>query len=190
VVERDKKYYYKYMSKKTLGITLAILAVGLGVYYLKQSQPTPTNTPAAFDPLSATYVIEGKATTLKNGISVTEEALGKDTGATTKTTTRIFGVPVRGDINGDGLADAALLIVQDTGGTGRFYYAAAALNERSGAVGTNAVFLGDRVAPQNIEIRNGQVIANYAERRPTEPFTTQPSIGVSKYLIFDGTALK
>jgi hypothetical protein len=48
--------------------------------------------------------------------------------------------------------------------------------------GTNAVLLGDRIAPQTIDIRNGVVIANYADRRSNESMTTPPSIGKSKYL--------
>jgi hypothetical protein len=49
-------------------------------------------------------------------------------------------------------------------------------------VGTNAVLLGDRIAPQTTELRDGSLIVNFAERRPGEPMTTPPSAGVSKYL--------
>jgi hypothetical protein len=56
--------------------------------------------------------------------------------------------------------------------------------------GTNAVLLGDRIAPQTTEIRDGgMLIVNYVERKPGEPMTTRPSMGVSKYLKVEGTML-
>ena len=110
-------------------------------------------------------------------------------GSATKITTIIFGIPVSGDLNGDGKPDAGIMIVQEPGGSGTFYYVAAAVNTTSGAKGTNAILLGDRVAPQNIEITNGEIIANYADRKPGEPFTVQPSQGISKYLILNGDTL-
>lgn len=182
------------MNKKVLVCVITLIVVlGLGGFLIfhKQNNGPSEAVRVAFDPLNATYMIEGRAVAMKNGLSEVIEVVGdsKTAGATMKTTTRVFGEPVQGDLNGDGVADAALFIVQDTGGTGTFYYAAAALNERTGAVGTNAIFLGDRIAPQTIEIRNGQVIANYAERGPNEPFSTQPSIGVSKYLVVNGITL-
>jgi hypothetical protein len=43
------------------------------------------------------------------------------------------------------------------------------------------------VAPQTSQVRDGELVVNYADRRPGEPMTTQPSIGVSKYLkVADG----
>jgi regulator of sigma D len=72
---------------------------------------------------------------------------------------------------------------------GSFYYVAAALRGKDGYVGTNAVFLGDRIYPQSIEVHEGQVIVNYADRRPNEPFTAQPTVNMSKYLKVVGEKL-
>ena len=38
-------------------------------------------------------------------------------------------------------------------------------------------------SPQNIEIRDGVIIAKYADRKVDEPMTTPPSIGLSKYFV-------
>jgi hypothetical protein len=94
----------------------------------------------------------------------------------------VFGNPVYGDIDDDGEEDAAMLLVEDPGGSGTFYYVVAALNLKGAYVGTNAVFLGDRIAPQNVRISNGVIIVNYADRRQEEPMATPPSVGKSKYL--------
>lgn len=125
---------------------------------------------------NATYQIDGRPVALANGKmeSVTVK------GAVTKTVTRLFGAPVYGDLDGDGDQDAAVLIEQDMGGSGTFYYAAAATNAEDSYQGTNAILLGDRVAPQTIEIHGNTIVANYAQRGLGEPMTVPPSIGVSK----------
>jgi hypothetical protein len=69
----------------------------------------------------------------------------------------------------------------DQRGTGTFYYVVASLQTPSGYTGTNAIFLGDRIAPQTTEIKNGEIIVNYADRKPTDPMSAQPTVGVSKY---------
>jgi hypothetical protein len=131
------------------------------------------------DPLNATYMIEGQATHLVNGRSEREVAPG----SATKIMTSVFGKPVEGDLDGQGDMDVALLLVHDPGGSGTFYYVAAALNRDDSYIGTNAVLLGDRIAPQDVKIRNGVVVANYTDRRPEEPMSVSPSVGKSKYLI-------
>jgi hypothetical protein len=129
------------------------------------------------DPSNATFVIEGRTITLTNGISEIEAAPG----SASKITTRYFGNEARGDLNGDGLADVGFLVTQNAGGSGTFYYAVVTLQLKNGYEGTNAVLLGDRIAPQTTELRNGELTVNFADRRPGEPMTTPPSVGVSKY---------
>jgi len=171
-----------------LGITTLVFGVGLylasGLLH-NPAAPLAVPSPMSFDPLNATYMLSGSPMRLVNG-----RAEATTPGSASTTTISVFGEPVSGDLNGDGQADAALILTQTSGGSGTFYYAAAAISTSTGAQGTNAVLLGDRIAPQNIEIKNGEVIANYAERNSGEPMTTAPSVGVSKYLVWDGSTLK
>lgn len=130
------------------------------------------------DPRNASYRIDGREIRLTDGRSETEAAPG----SATRETTTLFGDPVFGGLREGSYRDAALLLVHDPGGSGTFYYAAAALREEDGYRGTDAVLLGDRVAPQGIEIRNHVVIVRYADRRPGEPMSAPPSVGRSAYL--------
>lgn len=126
--------------------------------------------------LDTTFEVEGKAIQLVKGVSEVEAAPG----SAAKVVTRYFGNESSGDLNGDGKEDVAFLIAQNSGGSGTFFYVVVALRTNAGYSGTNAMFLGDRIAPQTTSIENGVVVANYADRKPGEPFTTQPSVGVSR----------
>jgi hypothetical protein len=158
----------------------------VGVKFIRVGQsriPVPdvgeTQETSATDPLQASYRIEKQEVRLIDGQAEAEAAPG----SATKIKTSVFGQPVFGDLNRDGNEDAALLLVHQPGGSGTFYYVAAALNANGGFRGTNAVLLGDRIVPQTIEIRDGVVIANYADRRTEESMSTPPSVGMSKYLV-------
>jgi hypothetical protein len=166
-------------------LIIILLVIGLGicagiVYFGKPPVKNILPVTSAFNPLNASYIINGVEISLVDGKAVTDP----------KTSTVVFGAPTIGDLNGDNIDDAALIITQDSGGSGVFYYVAAAINTERGAKGTNAVLLGDRIAPQNVEIKDGQIIANYADRKIGEPMTTAPSVGVSKYFALNGTTLE
>ncbi len=188
------------MSKKIILIVIAIIILGgLGywAYQLtikKASVVTPekkasVGTPEqkiAVDPQNATYMIEGEKFTLVNGKAEKEIAPG----SASKIITQYFGSEVKADFNGDGKEDVAFLLTQSGGGSGTFYYVAVALGSENGYEGTNAILLGDRIAPQTTEFQNGEIIVNYAERKINEAMTTPPYIGITKQLAVEDTILK
>ncbi len=134
---------------------------------------------------NGTYIIDGRSTTLINGVSRAPAAPG----SASQVTTTYFGNEATGDLNGDGVPDVAFLLTQNSGGSGTFYYVVVALKTPQGYQGTNAILLGDRIAPQTTEIRNGELIVNYVDRNPGEPMTAQPSLGVSKYMLVEKGSL-
>ena len=171
--------------KKTLiiiGTIIIILVIGfysLNSYIYKTKQG---DVGLQIDYKNATYFINNHSVTLVDGYS--EKSIED---SASKVVTRYFGNEATGDLNGDGISDIAFLLTQNSGGGGTFYYVVSAVKTDAGYVGTNAVLLGDRVAPQTNEIKNGQIIVNYADRRKHEPMATQPSVGVSRYFkISDG----
>jgi hypothetical protein len=135
---------------------------------------------------NSTYTIEGQQVTLVNGYAAVPAAPG----SASETITKYFGDESVGDLNGDGLPDIAFILTQSNGGSGTFYYVVAALKTANGYQGTNAVFLGDRIAPQTTEISAGELAVNYADRRPSDPMTMTPSVGVTKHLRVQGTTLE
>ena len=128
--------------------------------------------------LNATYLIEKQAVQLVSGRAEVQAAPG----SVSKVTTEVFSKPTYGDLNRDGRKDAALFLLHDPGGSGTFYYVAAAIAAGDIYRGTNAVLLGDRISPRAIHIRNGIIIAKFDDRSPDQPMAAAPSIAKTMFL--------
>jgi hypothetical protein len=204
------------MKRETLMRNLVVLAavvlVSLPLACSPAPTPTPTTAPTAampspiptatttanaaetpegnphIDALNTSYLIDGRPITLTNGVSEIEIVPG----AASKTRTVAWGQPVTGDLNGDGVEDAVLIVSQNSGGSGTFYYVVVALRDRaSGAMtGTNGVLLGDRIVPKNLFITGGTIMAMYDDRERDDPMSTTPYIGITKALAVEGSVLK
>jgi len=177
------------MKTSTIVAVLVVVVIAGGAWALlgKSTEPIPQRIVAEYK--NSTYTIEGQPVTLVNGRAIRQLAEAAAPSSAEKVVTQYFGNEATGDLNGDGIPDVAFLLTQNSGGSGTFYYVVVALGAIDGYQGTNAVLLGDRIAPQTTEIKDGQLIVNYADRAAGEPMTAQPSMGVSKYLKVDGTTL-
>ena len=185
------------MKKYSYLLVFCVLAGALTPACNKKTEEKPLPVPkvAAADPINARYMVDGREIELVNGIALRETAPGSAGQAQTK----IFGKPAYGFLDEDDVADALVLLADDGGGSGTFYYMAAAVGKKAGGSdiaggviyeGTNAIFLGDRIAPQNILIRNGIAIANYADRKSGEPMTARPGEQKSKYALVRDNVLE
>ncbi len=99
-----------------------------------------------------------------------------------------FGNEIITDLNNDGNADSVFLITQERTTGEVLYYLVAALKTDTGYVGSQAMLIGDRIAPQTTEVQQGytnRIIINYAVRKPGENMTASPSVGKSMYVLFD-----
>lgn len=180
---------HKLSVSAVTGLAIALLAIGSVVLaYLPTRAPQPEpqpEQPVEVDYKNITYTIEGQPVALVGGRAEAPAAPG----SAEQVVTQYFGNEATGDVNGDGMPDVAFILTQSGGGSGTFYYVVVALKTATGYEGTNALLLGDRIAPQTTEIRDGQVLVNYADRAPGEPMTAQPSVGVSKYFEVQGATL-
>lgn len=172
------------MNKTYVGAIALVLVSLFGLWFFtNRTQTVEQKTPSYVDTL---YRIGGHKVTLVQGRSEQEVAPG----SASKVVTTYFGNEATGDLNGDGVADVAFLIKQETGGSGIFYYAVAAIKTTDGYVGTDAVLLGDRIAPQTTEVKDGLLTVNYADRAQNESFAVQPSFGKSLVLKLDPATLQ
>ena len=162
-----------------LALSFLVLAVIILPACRSAVRPNSQATSSARDPLNAVYRIEDQPIALTEGRCETACLPG----AVARATTEVFGSPAYGDLDGDGDEDAALLLVHDPGGSGTFYYVAAALQEPGGYRGTAGVLLGDRILPRDLHIKNGVLRADYLDRRAEEPMAAAPSVDQSRYLV-------
>jgi len=172
--------------KTKLFVSLAVITVLVivGVFVFQKNEKTDIY---ANSPLNAQYKIDRQLVRLVNGRAETESAPG----SASKIITSYFGNEVRRDFDGDGREDSVFLLTQDMGGSGTFFYVVPVLNTADGYVGGEALFLGDRIAPQTTEMsKNDIIVVNYADRAPTEGFDVPPSIGKSIWLKLDPQTLQ
>lgn len=174
------------MKKVILGIAVTVVVLAAVLYALNAYIYEEKQATATADYKYAEYRIDGAVVKLENGVAEVETAPG----SASKITTRYFGNDLEVDVNDDGRKDIVFILTQETGGSGIFYYAVAALNTERGYVGSDGYLLGDRIAPQTIEVspnprHKNVIVVNYADRAIGEPMSSQPSIGKSAYLKLD-----
>jgi hypothetical protein len=173
--------------KKTLYFLLVLVLLALALFLYKGVKaPTGSESLLVGGYKDAVYKIDGQLVKLTDGVSEMEAAPG----SASKTVTKYFGNEIKTDLNGDGVEDVAFILTQNSGGSGTFYYAVAAIKTNEGYLGSDGYPLGDRIAPQSTNLspnlkQKYVVVFNYAVRKSGEPMTASPSVGKSAYLKVD-----
>ncbi|MFA5210976.1 MAG: hypothetical protein WC414_00540 [Patescibacteria group bacterium] len=165
------------MNKKNILIIIIIFIIIVSYLFYIESKKTKETSEIFLDQKNCAYKIDDKMVLLKNGYSE-EDIIDSNS----KIITKYFGNEIKGDFDEDGLSDSAFILTQDLGGSGIFYYVAVAFGSKTACFGSNAIFLGDRIAPQTISFLDGEIVVNFAVRKDDEAMTALPSVGVSKYL--------
>ena len=147
---------------------LPVLAAGLLLTLsacAAEEAPAP-NPPAELSaatlrsaPYSSQYVEEGEVR-LVNGVF-------RDTARRVS----VFFLPeyAAGDIDSDGVPDAAVVLATTTGGSGTFLDLALVLNQDGQPVNAATLFLGDRVPVDRIRVVEGEVQVDLTMHGPADP---------------------
>jgi hypothetical protein len=99
-----------------------------------------------------------------------------------------FNQAAFGDLNQDGAQDAAVILMVDGGGTGRFFYLYAALAQNSSPLISSPIYLGDRTKIDAMEIVDGMVKLQMVKVGPNDPMCC-PSQPVNEAYRYDGGGL-
>lgn len=73
-----------------------------------------------------------------------------------------------GDLDGDGAADAAVVLATNTGGSGTFEHLAAVLNRDGGPVNIASLYLGDRFQVERVAIEDGEILLEMVVHGPND----------------------
>ena len=152
--------------------------------YLKEAacedRHSATAKDTGVDPYNHAYMIDKEKVVLKNG-----HAREMIPGTTAIIITELIRRPVHVDLDGDGQEEAVVLLMQHTGGSGTFYYLAAA--SKQGII--DAAYLGDRIKTRPLEVAGDMVIVNYLDRESSQPMSSSPRIEKSVSFRLSANAL-
>ena len=92
----------------------------------------------------------------------------------------------RGDLDGDGLAEAVVVLDSWTGGSGMFSYIAVVSGSTGKALNTATQLLGDRVQVRELRIDEGKVVVDLRGSGPDDP-SCCPSMNIRQaWTLVDG----
>jgi hypothetical protein len=167
-------------------LTAGVLVLLATVVTVEADEPTGlTEALPVSNPRDVTFLVEEEPVQLRNGYAVHPVAPG----SASLIRTQLSGAPVYADIDGDGDSDALFFLVRDSGGSGTFYYVVAALKVDDGYRGGKAVFIGDRIAPQRLDVLQGVVVVDYLEHAPAQPLAAQPALPRTAWFVAEGDLL-
>lgn len=152
------------------------------------SSPTPTGVSITQELGSGEYPLDLAPT---GAIRLTggEYAGTSAPGSATKLMVRLTDAVATGDLNGDGLDDAAVVLLVDPGGSGTFSYLAAALNKDGGYHGVASALLGDRIEVKSVEIHDGAIEVTMLDRAPGQPMASPPTLETTRTFQLRGSQL-
>lgn len=120
------------------------------------------------DIANLTYNIEGREVTLIDGLSETPTS-----------ETRLFDINLFTDVNGDGLKDETVILVDQPGGSGTFYYLFVVFGQKDDVIKmTKPYLLGDRIDVKTLSFSNStnRLTVIFLDRKPGQPFSATPTL--------------
>ncbi len=186
------------MNNKSIVIVVGLVGLALlvAIYFLinkpaeNTNESISTTIPASVGVRNTTYSIDDQLFTLVDGRAETP-VMGE---SEAKIVTTYVGNEVSVDLNQDGTPDTALIISQETGGSGTTFYLVAALTTSDGYKGSRGAFLGDRIIPEGIRLmtetdQTGVLEVRILDRKEGEAFTVEPTIQKNLRFTFDQETL-
>jgi hypothetical protein len=120
-------------------------------------------------------------------VTLADGVFEKQTGQGASETTRVdFQRSATGDLNGDGVADAAVVLVAQTGGSGSFYYLVALLGDTGTPKQAASTLLGDRIDLQSLTIVNAGIVMEALVAGPNDPLCCPSQQTTSTYRLEGG----
>ena len=94
-----------------------------------------------------------------------------------------------GDLDGEGGGDAAAITIEQTGGSGTFYFVHALVGEDGDLRDAGVAFLGDRIRVEGVSIHDGAIVVALLDRAPDAAMASAPTVAVIRRFTLQGGAL-
>jgi heat shock protein HslJ len=95
-----------------------------------------------------------------------------------------------GDLDGDGVADAAAVLIDHSSGSGTFYYLTAVLDALNNPMPLEALMIGDRIQVKSLAINDGQIVADLVAQGADEPLCCASWNVRETYVVEDGALVE
>ena len=190
---RGRGSVYGWVITFMLSAALSACAVAPSSAPGESAPVAPSSAAGRFDagPLTvaalknATYSgIYDEAVTLSDGLYEGEPFVAGD--ASRPTVAYADGAERYGDLDGDGVDDAVVFLVENSGGTGNFVYVAAQLNRDGRPVDAGAVWIEDRIQVRSAAIDDGQVVLEIITDGPGDAACCKSHKASKRYALQDG----
>ena len=104
-------------------------------------------------------------------------------GSATETVVQLSDMVALGDLDGDGRADAAVVLISQPGGSGTFFDLVAVLDKQGEAVPVASEFLGDRIELKSLRIEDGEIVVDMVTQGPDDPLCCPTQEETRRYSI-------
>lgn len=94
-----------------------------------------------------------------------------------------------GNINGQSGGDAAAITIEQTGGSGTFYFLHALVGEDGDLRDAGVAFLGDRIRVEGVSIHDGVIVVALLDRAPEAAMASEPTVAAIRRFTLDGGEL-
>jgi heat shock protein HslJ len=156
-----------------MAATLALMALMALVGAARADDAVPASVPAALQPASLANARYQRLTAEPHAATLSD---GQWTGAPfapgSAVSPRVVlgrGMQAWGDLNRDGVPEAAVIVAQSTGGTGEYVHIAVLAARAGQARNVATVLLGDRVKVRDLRIEGGQLQVDVVRAGPNDP---------------------
>ena len=132
----------------------------------------------------STVTVQVTETTAEGETTLTFEAV--DSAVRTSVDDVVQTIAADGDLNGDGIDDAAVVFAVSGGGSGTFYSLAAVINQGGAAVHvSSALLLGDRIQLETLTIAEGVITVQMVAHGPQDPLCCPTQRVVRRYQLIE-----
>jgi hypothetical protein len=179
-----------------LVLVLAVLSCGLPSSVTETPSPVNADTPIVPPPPAALTVdmlrngtwfapTSGRTVTLVGG----NYQSGSDPSAVDYLAVTMSIQVAFGDLNYDGVEDAAILLNENMGGTGVFVSLIAVLNDGGAPVQAASVFIDDRAIVNTLVIQSGEILADTVIHGADDPMCCPSKVVEQGYRLYNGNEL-